>query len=486
MKNINSSFLKKAAWSFAAMTLLTVSGCNGSNNPAAPTTPMTPTGDAPTVTFTGPIDGALGVPTNSKVVATFGAAMTAATIDTITFTVGADGEAAVMGSVEVDTDANTATFVATGGFGTATTYTATISESVESLEGVAMESDFTWSFTTGDSADNTAPTVASTNPADTAIDVPLNRNVTAVFSEIMDITTIKANTFTLTDADSAEVAGTVTYLGTTATFNPADALEANTEYTAVISTDASDLAGNPMAAEESWSFTTSSTEAAGPAPVNLGTAGDYVILAKAAISTTGTTAIVGDIAVSPAAETFITGFSQGRDASDQFSTAAIVDGRIYAANMAAPTPAKLTTAVGDMEIAYTDAAGRTTPDHTELGAGDVSGMTLEPGLYKWGTGLLVASDVTLSGGANDIWIFQIAEDLTVENGIKITLAGDALPKNIFWQVAGAVTLGTTSEFKGIILSKTLIAVNNGAVINGRAYAQTAVTLDANAVTQPAD
>jgi hypothetical protein len=241
-----------------------------------------------------------------------------------------------------------------------------------------------------------------------------------------------------------------------------------------------------MASAGIWSFTTSSSAAEGPAPVNLGTAGNYVILAKSAISTTGTTDIVGHVAVSPAAETFITGFSQSRDASDEFSTSAIVDGRIYAANMAAPTPSKLTTAIGDMEIAYTDAAGRSTPDHTELGAGDISGMTLEPGLYNWGTGLLVASDVTLSGGANDVWIFQIAQDLTVENGINITLAGGALPKNIFWQVGGSVTLGTTSAFKGIILSKTQIAVNNGAVINGRALAQTAVTLDANAVTQPAD
>ncbi len=153
--------------------------------------------------------------------------------------------------------------------------------------------------------------------------------------------------------------------------------------------------------------------------------------------------------------------------------------------MAAPTPSKLTTAIGDMEIAYTDAAGRSSPDHTELGAGDISGMTLEPGLYKWGTGVLMASDVTLSGGANDIWIFQIAEDMTVENGVALTLAGGALPKNIFWQVAGQATLGTTADFKGIILSKTQIVVNNGAVLNGRAMAQTAATLDANAITQPA-
>lgn len=486
MNTFKNALLKKAAWSFAAMMLLSISACNGNSSTTDPTTPGVPTGDAPTVKSTGPIDGAAGVPTNTKVVATFSDVMDTATIDTVSFTLGSAGAAAVTGSVDLNADDNTATFTATGGLGTSTQYTATVSTLVKSSGGVAMESDHTWTFTTGETADTTAPTVSSTDPADAAIDVPMNRSVSAVFSETMHSATLDATTFTLTGPNSAQVSGTVSYLGTTATFNPDSSLEANTAYTAVVTTGVSDLSGNFLAAESSWSFTTSATEAAGPAPVALGTAGNYVILAKAGISTTGTTSIVGHIAVSPAAETFITGFSQTRDVSDEYSTAAIVDGRIYAADMAAPTPSKLTTAIGDMEIAYTDAAGRTTPDHSELGAGDISGLTLEPGLYKWGTGLLVASDVTLSGGANDIWIFQIAEDLTVSNGINITLAGGALPKNIFWQVAGAVTLGTTSDFKGIILGKTQIAVNNGAVINGRAFAQTAVTLDANAVTQPAN
>lgn len=487
MKTFDTASFKTAALSFAAMMFLTISGCNSSSNDSTATPPPTgSTGDPPTVKSTGPIDGAAGTPTNTKVIATFSLPMDPFTVDTVSFTIGADGEAAVTGSVEVTADGDAATYIATGGFGPDTTYTATLSTLVESADGVAMESDHVWSFTTGETADNTAPVIDSTKPADAEIDVPLNRSISAVFNETMDSTTIGTTSFTLHGPDSAQITGTVSYLGTTATFDPNELLQANTDYIAVISTDASDLSGNSMAAEKSWSFTTSATEAAGPALVSLGTAGNYVILAKSGISTTGTTSIVGHIAVSPAAETFITGFSQSRDASDEFSTSSIVDGRIYAADMAAPTPSKLTTAIGDMEIAYNDAAGRTTPDHTELGAGDVSGMTLEPGLYKWGTGLLIASDVTLSGGSNDVWIFQIAEDLTVENGIQVTLAGGALPKNIFWQVAGAVTLGTTSDFKGILLSKTRIAVNNGAAINGRAFAQTAVTLDANAVTQPAD
>ncbi|MDP3742195.1 MAG: ice-binding family protein, partial [Candidatus Micrarchaeota archaeon] len=182
----------------------------------------------------------------------------------------------------------------------------------------------------------------------------------------------------------------------------------------------------------------------------------------------------------------ITGFGLIMDSSNTFSTSSLVTGRVYAADYTPPSPSFMTTAIGDMEIAYTDAAGRTNPTATELGAGDISGMTIAPGLYKWGTGVAINTGVTLSGGPNDVWIFQIAQDLTVANGAIITLSGGAQAKNIFWQVAGQATLGTTSDFKGIILSQTLIEVNTGAVINGRALAQTAVTLDANAVTAPTE
>ena len=145
----------------------------------------------------------------------------------------------------------------------------------------------------------------------------------------------------------------------------------------------------------------------------------------------------------------------------------------------------MTTAVGDMETAYTDAAGRTLPDFTELGAGEIGGLTLVPGLYKWGTGVSIPTDVTLSGGPNDVWIFQIAGTLTQANATRVTLTGGALAKNVFWQASGAVAIGTTAHFEGIILAKTMIAMKTGASANGRLLAQTAVTLDQNTVTQPA-
>jgi hypothetical protein len=219
--------------------------------------------------------------------------------------------------------------------------------------------------------------------------------------------------------------------------------------------------------------------------VNLGTAGSFAILAKTGISTTGVTAITGDVGVSPAAATFITGFGLIMDASGTYSTSSLVTGKIYAADYTSPTPTKMTTAVSDMETAYTNAAGRTLPDFTELYAGDITGKTLTPGLYKWGTGVLISSaGVTISGSASSIWIFQIAQDLTVASGAIITLSGGAQASNIFWQVAGQVTFGTTVAMKGIILCQTQIAFSTGATLNGRALAQTAVTLDANTVTRP--
>ena len=229
------------------------------------------------------------------------------------------------------------------------------------------------------------------------------------------------------------------------------------------------------------------TEGLGRAPVDLGTAGNFVILTKSGITTTGVTAITGDIGVSPIDSTAITGFGLTMDASNTFSTSALVTGKVYAADYTEPTPTNMTTAISDLRTAYVDAAGRTTPDDTELGGGDISGMTLAPGLYKWGTGVLITNvGVTLSGGANDVWIFQIADDLTVNNAAIVTLAGGAQAKNIFWQVGGGVgvSLGTTVQFQGIILATKAITINTGATLNGRALAETKVTLDANTITAP--
>ncbi len=222
--------------------------------------------------------------------------------------------------------------------------------------------------------------------------------------------------------------------------------------------------------------------AVSPGGVDLGMAGSYVILAKSGISTVPTSMVTGNLGVSPAAASYITGFSLTADSSKVFSTSSQVTGKVFASDYTAPTPSNLTSAVSDMELAFTDAAGRA-PKVTELGAGNIGGMTLTAGVYKWSSGLLIPTDITLTGTANEVWIFQIAQNVTMSSATRINLTGGAVSKNVFWQVAGAVDIGTTAHFEGVILSQTSIALHTGASIKGRLFAQTAVSIDGSAVVE---
>jgi len=325
-----------------------------------------------------------------------------------------------------------------------------------------------------------APKVSATSPADNATGIARNNLVTVSFSTAMNPATVNASTFMIKQGATA-VAGTVSYAGTTATFTPDIILSAGLVYSATITTGIKDLAGNALSSNTVWNFTTGGTTSTLSA-VDLGTAGNYVIVAKTAVNNSSTSSVTGDLALSPAATSYITGFALTN--ATGYATSSQVTGSVYAADMAAPTPVNLTTAVSNMITAYNDAAGRPSPDFSELGTGNIGGKTLTPGLYKWTTTVTMPSDVTISGSATDVWIFQISGDLTMSSAVKIALSGGAQAKNIFFQVAGQATFGTTSHVEGIILSMTGITFQTGASINGRALAQTAVILDNNVVTKP--
>lgn len=220
-----------------------------------------------------------------------------------------------------------------------------------------------------------------------------------------------------------------------------------------------------------------------PSNFTLGKAGDYAILAKSAVSTTGVTNVTGDIGLSPAAASYLTGFSETQSADNQSSSSTYVTGRLFAADYSAPTPTKLTTAVGDMETAFINAKGFT-PDETELHAGDLSGKTLNAGIYMWSNSVLINTDLTLAGNATDFWIFQIAGTLTAAASVNITLSGGGQAANIYWVVSDAVFVGTGSHFEGTILGLTDITFGTNSSINGRLLAQTAVNLDATTVVDP--
>jgi hypothetical protein len=339
----------------------------------------------------------------------------------------------------------------------------------------------------------TEPTVISSSPSDRATTVPTSTNtnnnvvtgaaVTATFSQPMDPATVNLLTFTVKETTGNDVPGTVVMneANTVATFAPtSSALNPNTSYTATVTMAAKNAAGVAMANPIAWSFTTGAVMFTGQTPVSLGKAGAFAILTKSGITDVFPSAINGDVGASP-----ITG------AAIHLTCAEVMTGIIYSVNAAGPLPCRvtdptlLTVAVGDMETAYTDAAGRTLPNFVDLGAGLIGGLTLVPGLYKWNTRVLISTDVTLSGGKNAVWIFQIAGTLTQASATSVILKGGARPKNIFWQTSGAVAIGTTAHFEGVILAKTKIAMKTGASANGGLLAQTAVTLEQNAVTRPA-
>ncbi|CAE8583686.1 unnamed protein product [Polarella glacialis] len=227
-----------------------------------------------------------------------------------------------------------------------------------------------------------------------------------------------------------------------------------------------------------------SVSAAGPDAVNLGEAGTYAILSKAGISTVPTSAITGNIGVSPIDSKAITGFSLMADSTNTFATSTQVTGSVYAVDYTSPTPAELTVTIGNMETAYTDAAGRATPDHTNLGAGDLGGLTLVPGLYKFGSDVTIPTDCTINGSSTDTWIFQVTGNLIMAANMRITLIGGAKASNIVWQVAGYVEVEAGAHMEGILLVKTKVDFRTGSSLNGRILAQTAVTLQSSTVTQP--
>lgn len=225
--------------------------------------------------------------------------------------------------------------------------------------------------------------------------------------------------------------------------------------------------------------------AAGPTTVNLGTAGNFAVLAGSLISNVPTSAIVCDVGLSPAAGSNMTGFGSTE-----------VTGTIYAVDVtgpagSVPNAGLLTLAKNDLTTAYTDAANRTpVPAGAFLnpGSGNLGGMTLVPGLYKFTSdALITGGNVTLTGSASDVWIFQIGSALTVGSGIKVILDGGAKAANVFWQVGSSATIGTGAAFKGTIMADQSITLMTGATLDGRALARiAAVTLASTTINCASD
>jgi hypothetical protein len=206
--------------------------------------------------------------------------------------------------------------------------------------------------------------------------------------------------------------------------------------------------------------------------------------------------ITGNIAVSPIAATAITGFSLSMDSGGQFSTATQVasPGKAYAASYGGATATALTLAVGDMELAYADAAGRANnnANRINVGGGAIGGLTLTPGVYTFKEGISIGpnTEVTFDAqsDANAVFIVpvQTTGDLLQAAGTIVKLVGRADAQNIFWQVAGTIKVGVGSAMAGVLLVKKDVTFMTGSSLNGRILAQTACTLQSATIMQGAD
>lgn len=417
----------------------------------------------PTVLSTVPVNGATGVLINSVIEANFSELIQVSTINDLTFFV-KQGTQSIEGAVTYS--GLTARFTPTVALLENKVYTVTITTGVKDLAGNAIVNNNTWSFTTGiESNDIIPPVVVLTDPLDLATNVSLNKTITADFSEILDNQTMNESSFTLMQG-TVNIEGFVSYSGVTASFNPNVDLIEGTEYTATLSTDVQDLAGNAMENEYSWTFTTGSTIVGQPTVV-LGSAAAFAILAGAGVTNTGGTIVTGDLGTDPTGT--VDGFPPG-----------IVIGDIHAADPISAL-AKI-----DLTTAYNDAQGRSTGSISL--PGDLSGLTLTPGLYTNSTSVMLSTgNLTLDaqGNENAVFILQMGSTLNTLPGTQVILSGGAQAANIFWSVGTSATLGTNSIFYGNILADQSISLNTGAVLYGRALTRiAAVTLQTNVVTKP--
>jgi hypothetical protein len=391
------------------------------------------------------------------------------------------------------------------------------------------------------------PTVVSTSPADGEEDVARNIVIEITFSEVINSESMQKPTFTLMQG-TENVEGTMKFSENKGTFTVHKSLKAESEYTAKVTNGSSqsdndysneefndensDYRTSP-ASDMKWSFTTGGNS--DPVEtVDLGSAAEYVILAQSAINNDTSSEITGEKGFNPEFKSskdkenktayWLNNEDVDKEAVRRDTTRKKSDNREHAATEKDSNANNLDEALEDMITAYDDAAERTPVDFIDYKLASSSDemhedynrdynrtgdnadnarfgedyrsksdmdmnrndsvKTLEPGIYKWNESVELSENIMLSGSAEDVWIFQISEDLTVNRDVEITLSDGAVSENIFWQVAGEVNLEESSHFEGIILSLSGITMKNGATLNGRMLAQTDVSLDDNIIIEP--
>ena len=439
----------------------------------------------PTVISTDPISAATGVALNKKIAATFSKAMNPLTINNTTFLLN-QGANPVLGTVSYS--GTTALFSPAVNLLPNTVYTATITTGAKDATGNALANNYVWSFTTGAALDLVPPVVIATDPVNGANGVVIDKKLSATFSKLMNPTTINNTTFLLQQGINP-ILGTVSYSGMTAVFSPTTNLTPNTTYTATITTGAQDQAGNALASNYVWTFTTAGPIIVGP---NLGSIALFGAFGgNAGITNQGLNTMINNGSIgTTAASTLITGFHDATT-GDVYTETPLnvgrVAGRIYTAPPAPGTATSFaiaTKALLDATNAYNSISPASKPGGIDPGAGELGGLTLAPGVYKSASGTfkITNGDLTLDakGDPNAVWIFQSPTSLTVgvagpSGARNVILINGASAKNVYWWVGSAATIngagggimvGTIITSAGLTFSTAGNAVQT--VLNGRA------------------
>ena len=469
----------------------------------------------PTVVLTVPSAAATGVATNTRITATFSEDMIAATISGASFTLTNNALATpVVGTVTYAAAARTATFTPTAAtLPSNTAFTATVTTAATDLASNALSGNtavlpnagnHVWTFTTAALTDTTPPTVVIVSPVTGGTGICPTKIVSASFSEAMDAATINATSFLVTDGGVA-VAGSVSYDAALqlASFVPTSAagFAPSRTFTATILSGAGgvkDLAGNPLAANRVWTFTTGTTPCT--AGVNLGTAAAFGSFGgSAGITNQGINTVVGGNIGTTAACTLITGF---HDAVNVYTQTPLnvggVNGNVYCAPPApgtATTMSIATQALADAQTAYNALAAL--PPGSDPGAGQLGGLVLAPGVYTatGGSFAVTTGNLTLDaqGDANATWVFQTATSLTVglpATPRTVTVINGGQARNVFWKVGSAARIEDRSTMVGTIIAPAGVTISTAGqtaqtMLTGRAIGLVAsVTMVNTTVVTP--
>jgi len=486
-------------------TIYTVTITNGAKNldgtPLASNYVWKFTTEAPpTVTATDPTNNATGVMLNKIVTATFSVPMDPLTLNSTTFIV-KHGTFTVPGVITYA--GSTVSFTATNGYVANNEYTVTITTGAKSVSGLPLASNYVWKFTTA-----VAPTVIATDPLNNATGINLNKTVTATFSTVMDPLTITGTTFTLRQGTTV-IAGVVSYTGSTASFKPTNALLEGKIYTATITTGAKSASGVPLANDYVWNFTTLVSNA--PAPTTglfFGVFGGNAGITNQGLNTRINNGGIG----TTAASTLITGFTDKLASPDEVYTVTplnngLVFGGIYTD---APPPGnalkaqKALEGLNEARALWNSISPAAKPGGSDQGSGELGGLTLAAGVYKSASGTykITNGDLTLSGSATDVWIFQAEASLTVGSPAatrNVKLIGGALAKNVYWYVGsaavinyagGGIMTGNIIAEDGVTLSSpgsSTTLPGQETVLNGRAISLIAsVTMVNTIINVPAN